>query len=98
MVNLMFTYFFGTLFCYAMTVFSIGFIFLLRALIMIFFECDMGIWVIECAQKISDWFKKMKAKSARRKQIRQLKKDIAEAESRETWVIEDDKDETKNIQ
>ena len=90
MVNLMMTFFFGTLFCYTMTIFSIGFIFLLRALIMIFFEADISIGVRKTAEKVSGWFRIMKAKSEEKKQIKKAKMEKMEAESRETWLIDDE--------
>jgi predicted membrane protein len=75
MIEFMATLFLGNLFVMATTILLIGFMFVLRTVLNVWFDTDF-------VDKIAKWFKADKEKKAE-------KKKIAEAEARKTWVIRD---------
>ena len=77
--------FLGDLLVFALTIFMIGFMFLLRTMLNIWFDTDF-------MKRIVAWFKGVEEKRKHRQFIRREKRAIREAESRETWVIEREKD------
>jgi len=78
MIEFMATLFLGNLFVMATTILLIGFMFVLRTVLNIWFDTDF-------VEKIAKWFKADKEKN----RIKAEKKKIAEAEARKTWVIRD---------
>ena len=83
MVEFMMTMFLGNCFIFAMAVLLVGFMYLMRVLCMLWFDTDFG-------KKILEWITNADARMKHRAEVRKLRRDIAEAESRETWVIGDE--------
>ena len=77
--------FLGDLLVLALTIFLIGFMFLLRVMLNIWFDTDF-------MKRIVAWCKDIEKEQKHRQYIRREKKAIKEAESLETWVIEREKD------
>ncbi len=75
MIEFMATLFLGNLFVMATTILLIGFMFVLRTVLNVWFDTDF-------VEKIAKWFKA-------ENRIKAEKKKIAEAEARKTWVIRD---------
>ena len=75
--------FLGDLLVLALTIFMIGFMFLLRVVLNVWFDTDF-------MKRIVAWFKGIDEKSKNRQRIRREKKMIKEAESRKIWVIGED--------
>lgn len=85
MINFMWTVVLGNMFMFAMVIFILGFMFVLRVMLNLWFDTDF-------MKRIVEWFKKADERAKEKKRIREEKLKIAEAEARETWVIEGDKD------
>ena len=78
--------FLGDLLVLALTIFLIGFMFLLRVVLDVWFDTDFF-------KRIVAWFKAKEEKHKNRQRIKRERKAIKEAESRKTWVIgADDED------
>ena len=77
--------FLGDLLVLALTIFMIGFMFLLRVVLNIWFDTDF-------MKQIVAWCKAIDEKQKHRQFVRRERKKIKEAESLETWVIEREKD------
>ena len=80
--------FLGDLLVLALTIFLIGFMFLLRVILNIWFDTDF-------MKRIMEWCKGIDEKQKHRQMIRRERKRIKEAESLETWVIEREEDVPK---
>ena len=75
----------GDLLVLALTIFLIGFMFLLRVMLNIWFDTDF-------MKRIVAWCKGIDEKQKHRQMVRRERKRIKEAESLETWVIEGEED------
>lgn len=85
MIEFMWTIVLGNMFMFAMTILIIGFMFVLRVMLNIWFDTDFF-------KSVANWFKKADAEIERKKQIREERAKIKLAESRKTWVIGEDDD------
>ena len=82
MVEFMANLFLGNIFVMAITILLIGFMFLLRVMLNVWFDTDFF-------KSIVAWFKKADEKIERRQQIKREREKIRLAESRETWVVDE---------
>ena len=86
MIEFMWTIVLGNMFMFAMTILIIGFMFVLRVMLNIWFDTDFF-------KSVANWFKKADAEIERKKQIREERAKIKLAESRKTWVIGEDEED-----
>ena len=83
MINFMWTVVLGNMFMFAMVIFIIGFMFVLRVMLNLWFDTDY-------MKRIVEWCKKTDERVKEKKRIKEEKMKIAEAEARQTWVIGED--------
>lgn len=86
MIEFMWTIVLGNMFMFAMTILIIGFMFVLRVMLNIWFDTDFF-------KSVANWFKKADAEIERKKKIREERAKIKLAESRKTWVIGEDEED-----
>lgn len=60
MINLLMIHLFGTMYCYAMTVFSLRVLFLIRALILIWFDVDVSQWMRNKSDRVKAFLNGLK--------------------------------------
>lgn len=90
MVNNMLLVFFVVIFVRAMDLVDLGFLFLTRAMGILWFDYD---WY----KAFHEWYERVDARLKEKERMREEKKKIAEENMKQTLIIEGDTDETTDI-
>ena len=85
MIEFMATLFLGNLFVMATTILLIGFMFVLRTVLNVWFDTDF-------MKRIVKWFKEMDERVKAQQKVKAERQRIKEAEARQTWIIKGDDD------
>lgn len=85
MIEFMATLFLGNLFVMATTILLIGFMFVLRTVLNVWFDTDF-------MKRIVKWFKETDERVKAQQKKKEERQKIKEAEARETWIIKGDDD------
>ena len=85
MIEFMWTVVLGNMFMFAMVIFIIGFMFVLRVMLNVWFDTDFF-------KSVANWFKKADERIEEKHRIKMEREKIRLAESRATWVIGEDED------
>lgn len=85
MIEFMWTVVLGNMFMFSMVILIIGFMFVLRVMLNIWFNVDFF-------KSVANWFKKTDERMEEKHRIRMEKEKIKLAEARKTWVIGEDED------
>lgn len=86
MIEFMLTVALGNLLMFAMVILIIGLLFVLRVMLNVWFDTDF-------MKRIVAWFKEMDERVKAQQKKKAERQKIKEAEARETWVIEGEKDD-----
>lgn len=85
MIEFMLTVALGNLLMFAMVILIIGLMFVLRVMLNVWFDTDF-------MKRIVKWFREMDERVKAQQKVKAERQKIKEAEARETWVIEGEKD------
>ena len=85
MIEFMLTVALGNLLMFAMVILIIGLMFVLRVMLNVWFDTDF-------MKRIVAWFKEMDERVKAQQKKKEERQRIKDAEARETWVIEGEKD------
>lgn len=86
MIEFMLTVALGNLLMFAMVILIIGLLFVLRVMLNVWFDTDF-------MKRIVAWFKGIDEKVKAQQKVKEERQRIKEAEARQTWIIEGEKDD-----